>query len=156
MERDRAEDEIQKLLQQPMGDTASEVAWTLLQRYRTQALAAARVGTTREEREAGVRVVRAGFLEELRDTLPRIIERERQCDEAVQEAQERARRVYAERFEQEVAVTLDDPAFDRPMAERIARAEFYTFRRELAEEFAELVGYHRQRLRETIARLLEE
>ena len=50
---------------------------------------------------------------------------------------------------------LADPAFERPTAERIATAELHTFRRELEQELAELIDYHRQRLREAVTRLLD-
>jgi hypothetical protein len=156
MEHDPAEDEIHDLLRQPMGEVARGVAWGWLQRYRAQALAAARVGTTLEERQAGVRAVRQCLLENLRELLPDVIRLEVRCDGDVSEAQSRAERVYRERFDAEVAETLEDPAFDRPMAERIARAELYTFRRDLERELEELLCHHRRRLREAVARLLEE
>jgi hypothetical protein len=156
VDHDPASDEIQGLLRQPMGDAVREAAWALLQRYRRAALEAARIGETREEREAGVRAVRVELLETLRDILPRAMECERRCDEAVREAEERAGRVYRERFEREVSLTLADPAFARPTAERIAHVELHTFRKELAQELAELIGHHRQWLREAIARLLGE
>ena len=155
MEHDPTSTEIQELLRCPMGDAAREAAWALLQRYRFAALEAARIGQTLEEREAGVRAVRAELLDNLRDVLPRAIERERECDVAVREAEERAGLVYRERFAREVSLTLADPAFGRPTAERITHAELHTFRKELAQELAELVGHHRQRLREAVISLLE-
>ena len=54
-----------------------------------------------------------------------------------------------------MSVTLADPAFERPVAEQIATVERHTFRRELEQELAELIDYHRQRLRETVSSLLE-
>jgi hypothetical protein len=156
MDRDPAEDQIEELLRQPMGDVARGAAWTLLQRYRAAALAAAREGRTAEEREAAVRLLRARLLEDLGEILPALIQRERQCDEAVQEAEERARRAYRERFEYEVSVILADPAFGRPAAERITTAELHTFHKELERELAELIAYHRKRLRDSVERMLEE
>ncbi len=156
MDRDPAEDQIEQLLRKPKGNVARGAAWTLLQRYRLAALAAAREGNTLEEREAAVRAVRARLLEDLRDILPGVVERERQCDEAVQEAEERARRAYKERFEYEVSVTLADPAFGRLAAERIATAELHTFRKELERELAELIAYHRKRLQDAVERMLEK
>jgi hypothetical protein len=156
MERDPAEDQIEELLRQPMGGVARGAAWTMLQRYRAAALAVAWAGATLEDREAAVRLLRTRLLEDLGDLLPSVIQRERLCDEAVQEAEERARRAYRERFEHEVSVILADPAFGRPAAERIATAELHTFRKELERELAELIAYHRKRLRDAVERMLEE
>jgi len=155
MEHDPAEDEILESLRGPMGDVAKQVAWGWLQRYRAEAVEAARRGTTQEQREGAVREVRARLLEALRDTLPLVIDRETACEGAVRDAQDLSRRVYRERFEREVSVTLSDPAFERPVAEQIATAELHTFRRELEQELAELIDYHRQRLREAVTRLLD-
>ena len=155
MQHDPAEEEIFEMLRGPMGDVAKQVAWGWLQRYRAQALEAARRGTAQEEREGAVREVRAKLLETLRDTLPLVIDRETACDRAVSDAQELSRRIYRERFDREVSATLSDPSFERPTAERIAMAELHTFRRELEQELAELTSYHRRRLREAVTRLLE-
>ena len=101
-------------------------------------------------------MVRARLLEALRGTLPLVIRREGECEEAVREALQRTRNAYRERFEREVSDTLADPAFSRPVAERIAKAELNSFRRELERELAALVGRYRRRLREAIGRLMEE
>ena len=156
MEHDPAEDDILESLRRPMGDVAKQVAWGWLQRYRAEAVEAARGGTTQEEREGAVREVHARLMEALRDTLPLVIDRETACNEAVRDAQELSRRVYRKRFEDEVSLTLADPAFARPTAERIATAELHTFRKELQRELGELVEYHRQELRDAVRRMLAE
>ena len=65
-----------------------------------------------------------------------------------------AKQPWDERFEREVAGTLEDPAFTRPVAERVAEVELFTFRGELAAEVADLIRYHRGRLRALADRLL--
>src|SRR5438105_2962635 len=142
MEHDQTDDEIQKLLRQPMGREAERVVWGWLQRYKRDALAAAAAGQTREEREANVQEVHQALLELLQGELLGLIHRENECEAAIREATERAKGVYDERFDREVGQTLEDPAFTRSVAERIANAELYTFRRELAAEVADLVRYH--------------
>lgn len=156
MERDPAEDEIHEILRQQMGCEAQRVVGAWLDRYKQAALDAAAAGQTREQREVMVRQVRQRLLGLLQAELPGLIARERECEEAIREAGKRARRVYEERFEREVATTLDDPAFARPVAERVADAELHTFRRDLLAEVAELVRYHRDRLRVVVDRLLSE
>src|SRR5690348_5041409 len=106
MERDPAEYEIEALISQPMGGEAQRVVWTWLQRYKKQALDAAAAGPTREQREALVRQVRQRLLSLLQAEMPRLLARERDCEEAVREVAERAQRAYDERFEREVATTL--------------------------------------------------
>ena len=155
MERDPSDDEIQELLRQPMGEVAQQIAWAWPQRYRTEALRAVRRGATREGRAEGVRAVPDRLLQDSRDTLPPIIRRESECQEAVREAEERARRVYRERFEREDETTLADPALTRPVAERVATTELFTFRQELGAELREVVASHRRRLREAVIGLPE-
>jgi hypothetical protein len=154
--RDRADDEIHDLLRQPMGRVAGGIASGWLQLYRAQALQAASLGTTLQERQAGVSAARAELLRRLRELLPELIRLETRYDREVSEAQSRAERVYRERFDEEVSRTLEDPDFDRPTAERIATAELHTFRKELERELEELVGHHRRRLLAAVRLLIEE
>src|SRR5437870_5684211 len=147
MDREPIQDDIHRLLQQPMGPTAAHLARAWLQRYRLEALTAVHQGQTPQERLHGVRLARQRLLEDLQSVLPGVIERERLCEEAVTEAMERAQRTYRERFEHEISQTLLDEHFDRPMAERIARAELFTFRNDLEKELRELIDYHRNRLK---------
>jgi hypothetical protein len=154
MERDHTDGEIHDLLRQPLGALASAVAFRWLRDYEAQALAAARAAGPREERQAGVNALRSELLRKLRDLLPDVVRLETHCDHDVSEAECRAERAYRERFEAAVSETLEDPAFDRAMAERVARAELWSFRQSLEQELETLVGQRRQRLRESVGRLL--
>ena len=87
MEHDPAEDEIQELLRCPMRHEAQRVVGLWLQRYKRDALAAAAAGSTRDEREANVRQVRRRLLELLQSELPGLNAQERECDEAIREAE---------------------------------------------------------------------
>jgi hypothetical protein len=99
---------------------------------------------------------RAEVLRKLSDLLPDVVRLETRYDRDVSEAQSRAERAYRECFDAEVAATLEDPAFDRAAAERIARCELRSFRQDVERELEDLVAQHRRRLHAVVGRLLAD